>query len=479
MKKGNIDVHCHLLNGRFAFEELLEIGWRWMHDDYPYKDGQMRRSVRSVKLPLPPFIRGLILYAASLFEAVTRDPEGNYRYELDCYAESAFSDSLPLLAVPLMMDIYFIFDDGGAHGRRSTPGTLTLAKRRASLEPLHVGKNLQVPFDAFAEEMKELVLQEVSERMAKEGRRAAAAVSIKKKELAEQLDAIIGECRAPREKKAGTRGSSGAGDVQMTRGYRNHIDALGEIRRKNPDSVFPFLAVDPRRIGIDRLVNDHVLHGDFQGVKLYCPLGYLPSHPDLNPVFRICIANGIPVTAHTSPGGFPSQSGEIRTFSRKKDGSVVPVFFNKAAFVKKRKPAGGECAASLFFADPLNWLEVLESPGFENLKVNFAHFGGEENIRAFAGGKAKADNWTACIVELMERYDNVYADISYCPGSDMPSLIEKIVRVHPKAGQRLMFGTDYVMLMINGCGLTSYFNEYMALPPAMLSDNAARFLKRS
>ncbi|NTU98244.1 MAG: hypothetical protein HGA62_10590 [Chlorobiaceae bacterium] len=79
----------------------------------------------------------------------------------------------------------------------------------------------------------------------------------------------------------------------------------------------------------------------------------------------------------------------------------------------------------------------------------------------------------------MERYDNVYADISYCPGSDMPSLIEKIVRVHPKAGQRLMFGTDYVMLMINGCGLTSYFNEYMALPPAMLSDNAARFLKRS
>ncbi|NTW10646.1 MAG: hypothetical protein HGA26_04720 [Chlorobiaceae bacterium] len=41
MKNGNIDIHFHLFNGRSAFEELLEIGWRLIHDDYPYKESGM------------------------------------------------------------------------------------------------------------------------------------------------------------------------------------------------------------------------------------------------------------------------------------------------------------------------------------------------------------------------------------------------------------------------------------------------------
>jgi predicted TIM-barrel fold metal-dependent hydrolase len=478
MKNGTIDVHCHLFNGRFAFEELLEIGWRWIHDEYPCKDGQLHRTVRGVKLSLPPFITGMITYVASLFETITRNPDGNYKYELKCYKESRFPQKAPLITVPLMMDIYFLFDDGAAYGRRSRIGGMTAAKRRASLEHLQVDERMHEPFDAFAAEMKELVLQAMSERMTAGRKRALPAVMKRKRSIEKEIDTIIGECKAPREKKVRAAGGAGAAEVQMTRGYRHHIEALGEIKQKNPGTVFPFLAVDPRRTGIEQLVNDHVLHGDFHGVKLYCPLGYLPSHPDLNPVFRICLDNNIPVTAHTSPGGFPSQSSQIRTFSRKKDGSVVEVLFDRAGFEKKQKPARGEWAASLFFADPLNWLEVLESPGFGKLKVNFAHFGGEENIRAFAGGSAKPGNWTAGIVELMERFDNVYADISFCPGSDMPFLIQKIVTLHPKVSGRLMFGTDYVMLMINGCGLTGYFNEYTGLPSAMLTTNAANFLKR-
>ncbi len=478
MKNGNIDVHCHLFNGKFAFEELLEIGWRWMHGEYPYADGQMRRTTRGIRLPLPPFIKKMITYTANLFETVTRDPAGNYKYETECYRKSGFRRSEPLITVPLMMDIYFIFDDGAGHGRRSGIGAMSAARKKASLGQLHIAEKRHSEFDAFAEEMKGLVLQAVSER-ASSGRRAATATAVKRKITVEkELDAIIGECKAPRKAPSKVRGAAGGGDVQMTRGYRHHIEALREIKHAYPDSVFPFLAVDPRRIGIDSLVDEHVLRGDFHGVKLYCPLGYLPSHPDLNPVFRTCIGNGIPVTAHTSPGGFPSQCGQIRSFRRKKDGVVVPVFFDKEDFVKQRKPEKGESAQSLFFADPGNWLDVLESAGFGRLKVNFAHFGGEDHIGAFADGKANPGNWTAAIVELMERFENVYADVGYCPDSKMPEYIGKIVARHPVVAERLMFGTDYVMIMINGCGLTNYFNEYTRLTSAMLRDNAVKFLAR-
>ena len=35
MNKNFVDIHCHYFNGKFAFRELLEIGWRKLNGNYP------------------------------------------------------------------------------------------------------------------------------------------------------------------------------------------------------------------------------------------------------------------------------------------------------------------------------------------------------------------------------------------------------------------------------------------------------------
>jgi len=49
---------------------------------------------------------------------------------------------------------------------------------------------------------------------------------------------------------------------------------------------------------------------------------------------------------------------------------------------------------------------------------------------------------------------------------------------HPVVQSRLMFGTDFVMIMMNKCGLQNYFNHYNGLKTAMVTTNPMAFLER-
>ena len=79
----------------------------------------------------------------------------------------------------------------------------------------------------------------------------------------------------------------------------------------------------------------------------------------------------------------------------------------------------------------------------------------------------------------MERFKNVYADISYCPDNDMLNYIQNIVGRYKSVQERLMFGTDYIMVMKEsslGGNLDHYFNLYTDIYPEMLNVNPAAFL---
>ncbi len=476
MSNDVIDVHCHFFNAAFAFEELLEIGWRWLHGDYPYKSDELRMRPKG-KAVLPAQVQGIVEYVASFFAAAVRSPDDNYRYEQDCFKASGWNGAKPVKTVPLMMDIFFILDNGSSQQHKTRLEALPAMQRKAVLHTLAVAEKDLPSFDAFAEEMKAEVMKAVSRKSA--GKSVTGLVApASTVHVAHDLDEIIREFKAAMAPTAGVKAMPSGGSVQMTRGYRKHLEALRSLRKKNPDTAFPFLAVDPRRIGIDKLVRDQVVKGSFRGVKLYCPLGYLPSHPALNPVFKLCVEQHIPVTTHTSPGGLPSMCAHISTASRKKDGTIVPVVFDS----KNVAPRKGESAQSLFFADPDNWYEVLESDGFDELRVNFAHFGGQDNILAYANGPVSSNNWTGRIIRLMERFNNVYADISFCPDSSTLVAVQKIIGKHPVVKDRLMFGTDFVMIMTNQCGLKNYFIQYknISLNNAtknMATINPGNFLK--
>jgi len=110
-------------------------------------------------------------------------------------------------------------------------------------------------------------------------------------------------------------------EIELSPGYKKHMLELEELAKKYPGKVFPFLAIDPRRMGTMKLIEMKVNKGKgiFKGIKIYPPLGYLPTHPNLAPVFDYCVQYDIPITLHCSPGGINNfrKKNYIRSWDEK------------------------------------------------------------------------------------------------------------------------------------------------------------------
>jgi len=235
---------------------------------------------------------------------------------------------------------------------------------------------------------------------------------------------------------------------------------LEALAGKYPRQVQPFLAVDPRRIGIMKLVEMKINKGKgiFKGVKIYPPLGYLPTHPNLEPVFDYCEKYDVPITAHCSPGGM--QNFRENNYVRSWAGDNHWEDFKSASGNKSR-----------FYTAPEKWLSVLTR--FPNLRINFAHFGGGDQLAA--NDKA----WMTDIISMIRNHALVYTDISYHAKKALPGKILEVIRQNDCLRSKLMFGTDYIMIMMDKKlgGLTKYFNFYTSFTDKLLHDNAKEFLK--
>jgi predicted TIM-barrel fold metal-dependent hydrolase len=472
MSNNPVDIHCHFFNVKFAFRELVEIAWRLAHGDYPYTKGDFRFS-REAKKEVKPELDYLLKYVVSLLATAIQDAEHNYQFEQQCYRKGHWNFSAPLITVPLMMDIFFLLDDGSSLHKKNMLAGLPEEQQQRAFGATQVTHDVSDSFVDFAKTLKAEVLQTFE----REHRTMNLAHPFPEKHTAttvieKELDKVIKEFQHPaQETQQGVCRAMGTG-VQMTRGFHKHLLELQDLQQKKPGTVMPFLAVDPRRTGINELVKELILPGIFKGIKLYPPLGYLPVHPDLYPIYQLCIEHNIPVTTHTSPGGMKTMCQTISTQSKKQDGTVE---------TKKRhldKP--GE-----FFAEPNKWLEILQNNQFSDLRINFAHFGGSEAIKEYAdflkNGKKNylvSANWSYQIIQMMIKFQNVYADFSYCPDQESIYNINTLIEHHPILKERLMFGSDFVMVMKESTmgGLENYFRHCAQMDPAILSTNAQRFL---
>jgi len=199
----------------------------------------------------------------------------------------------------------------------------------------------------------------------------------------------------------------GAGKVRQP--YWNQVAELEQLHGNFPNQVIPFVAADPRRPDIVQHVKRCIEAHGFRGVKIYPPLGYAPYCRVLLQVFDFCQAAGVPVIAHCSRGGVYS-----RTMSR------------------------DECLQRTM---PTNWAGVLRS--FPQLKLCLAHFGGDAEFRKYTEAR---DSWTLDILELMQQYENVYADVSYVAANEWSHDTIKDLCSDPVTRDRVLFGTDYYMV---------------------------------
>ena len=93
----------------------------------------------------------------------------------------------------------------------------------------------------------------------------------------------------------------GAGEVPCS--IEEQHEELAELRMIYPKNIIPFAAIDPRQDNPLEMLKDLIENKDFKGVKLYPPLGYLPSDEKLYPIYAYAEKKSIPAMVHCSRGG--------------------------------------------------------------------------------------------------------------------------------------------------------------------------------
>ena len=231
-------------------------------------------------------------------------------------------------------------------------------------------------------------------------------------------------------------GDKGFGGICMTSGYKAHFEALCELKKKYPNELYPFLAIDPRRPGIidELLKNELVGVGKtFAGVKIYPRLGYTPDCPEMMRVYKYCEDNDIPITAHCSQGGFPLTKWQYHDY-----------------------------------CNPERYIPILAQ--FPKLRIDFAHFGYRYKVY---DPEYANKQWNDAIVKLINQYENVYTDIScYTDKADLINVRDNYWNKGGKLLDRLMFGSDFDVMNLTAVGMTlqSYFKQFTEVFGASVID---------
>jgi uncharacterized protein len=206
---------------------------------------------------------------------------------------------------------------------------------------------------------------------------------------------------------------------------RQH-EELWHLAQTSGGQIIPFYAADPRHEDIVERVKNNLSKDKFRGIKIYPNLGYKPDDPRLMEIYKMCIEGDFPVVTHCSPGGIW-----------------------RYGVTKKERRANSE---------PLNYKRILDTPGYENLKFNLAHFGGAEEWVRHLRGRAQEDEeqpWVRTIYDMIAsgKYPNLYTDISYTVFTpkvqglylDLVDYL-KVLLSHPLVRKRVLFGSDYYMV---------------------------------
>lgn len=218
--------------------------------------------------------------------------------------------------------------------------------------------------------------------------------------------------------------------------YVEQLEEAMALRGKLGSGVLPFVCADPRRPGVLDLVRESIERDNgCVGIKLYPPLGYWPSDPDLDPVYAYAEANDIPVLAHCSRGGVHYR-GRI----------VAPMRHHPET---DQHLKGGRKELFGQYADPEGFLPVLDK--YPKLRLCLAHYGGGEEWRrylTYAQPVQSRESWIRKINDILEddRFPNVYADVSSVAADPRHLPLLAVLANRPGTRDRMLFGSDFFMI---------------------------------
>lgn len=212
----------------------------------------------------------------------------------------------------------------------------------------------------------------------------------------------------------------------------------------------------------------------FVGIKIYPALGYVPYHPVLMDIFEVCEAKKIPVTTHS--GGHrthPSHDKIIAAYRKFENGEWVDK--EKEIVLSNDKLDH----YTKFFLHPHSWEPVLKA--FPDLRLNLAHLGSNDEWLAYRKHENSRVHQT---FDLIERYENVYADFSYSfyLKVNISAIYSKMYHDDHMA-KRIIYGSDYYLCEVEKKGsLKDYYANICEIfnddeiRDNLLYKNAIRFL---
>jgi predicted TIM-barrel fold metal-dependent hydrolase len=433
-KSPRIDGHCHLFNVFYLTSEIAEILWDTLWGNYPHQVKALGTeagvSLKSIRKWFDGFKKQIEQAAHSSFGSY----EENFHLLTAAYRGS-FGPDEKLIVYPLMMDIHYMIAE---------PCSMPLEAASPDFEGSFVDDPKRI-FDELFNELKTVIIQRRNETLPMQIRTTEAlSTSFPYVDVEHKLKDIYNEIISPPDQGLKTAIVDG---VELSKGFERQIWELMELRKAHPESVFPFFAVDPRRIGIMDVVtkgkyflpNEAPLvskNGPFFGIKLYPRLGYKPDDVEKHcpGFYKWCRDNGIPITFHCSKTGFPPSLTDW-----KYDG----------------------------FGDPDNWNGILKS--HPDLRIDFAHFGNNEK------------RWADKIVNLMKKPDNkIFTDLACYTDTAKLKAVKSLLNKNPILKSRLMFGTDFdVVLMTDFIDLEKYFKQFNTIFTADEMDFMMRDVPRS
>ncbi len=221
---------------------------------------------------------------------------------------------------------------------------------------------------------------------------------------------------------------------RVPRAYIEQLRELADLKKTFPETVLPFVHLDPRRPGMVDILKTCVEDWGFSGIKIYPSVGYFPYDTRLNPVYEYAENHHLPVIAHCSPYNPTHNKGWPWEIKKLLTGSKIPLDINTCN--RKRLCSN--------FANPLNYKFVMED--FKNLKICLAHWGSEYFWTRFLEHPEDKTNWMIVIKEMMEQHKNLYADISYTLNNQDLFPLLKVLLSDTNIQSQVLFGSDYYMV---------------------------------
>ena len=199
------------------------------------------------------------------------------------------------------------------------------------------------------------------------------------------------------------------------------------------------------------LVRYAIEAGGFLGVKVYPPVGFAPWD-------NVHLRRDLPFAAGL-------------------DGALDALYgycaFAEAPILTHTSAANEYGLGLHRLVSPEHWRPVLDR--HPTLRLNFGHFGHDYGVPQTDVPKETADAWIYQAAALIDRYPNVYADLSNSPlvydpayGKRLTALLADVIARYPKVKRRLMYGSDWWLSGLDP-DATAAVGQFLAPPSAVCS----------